>query len=173
MTFWPVQDAKARFNELLETCLREGPQIVTKRGAEAVGMVPVAEWRRLQQTARQASRRGGRLASAGSGFRPVHLGGYDRRVASGRRVDACTRSGEGGRHRGWVDQIAGTFNVLPMDAAAFRNWARLMHRRSKTLAEDAMIAATAIAHKLVVVTRDVRDFKKLDVATLDPFEDRR
>lgn len=60
-----------------------------------------------------------------------------------------------------------------MDAAAFRNWARLMHRRSKTLAEDAMIAPTAIAHKLVVVTRNVRDFKKLDVATLDPFEDRR
>ncbi len=35
MKTWPVQDAKARFSELLDTCLREGPQIVTKRGAEA------------------------------------------------------------------------------------------------------------------------------------------
>ena len=52
MTAWPVQDAKARFSELLETCLRDGPQIVTKRGAEAAVLVPVDEWRRLQQSAR-------------------------------------------------------------------------------------------------------------------------
>lgn len=49
---WPVQDAKARFSELLEICLKEGPQIVTKRGAEAAVLVPVREWRRLQQSAR-------------------------------------------------------------------------------------------------------------------------
>ena len=52
MTVWPVQDAKARFSELLETCLKHGPQIVTKRGAEAAVLVPVAEWRRLQDKAR-------------------------------------------------------------------------------------------------------------------------
>lgn len=52
MTSWPVQDAKARFSELLETCLRDGPQIVTKRGAEAAVLVPVGDWRRLQQAAR-------------------------------------------------------------------------------------------------------------------------
>mgnify|MGYP002382490396 CR=1 FL=1 len=52
MPSWPVQDAKARFSELLTACLREGPQIVTKRGAEAAVLVPVAEWRRLQQAAR-------------------------------------------------------------------------------------------------------------------------
>jgi prevent-host-death family protein len=51
MKSWPVQDAKARFSELLETCLREGPQIVTKRGAEAAVLMPVADWRRLQHTA--------------------------------------------------------------------------------------------------------------------------
>ena len=55
------------------------------------------------------------------------------------------------------------------DAAAFRVWARLMHRRSDELIEDAMIAATAIVHDLVVVTRNVRDFKPLGVKTLDPF----
>ena len=52
MRAWPVQDAKARFSELLETSLTEGPQLVTRRGAEAAVLVPIAEWRRLQGTAR-------------------------------------------------------------------------------------------------------------------------
>jgi antitoxin Phd len=49
---WPVQDAKARFSEMLETCLREGPQIVTKRGADAAVLVPATDWRRLQRAAK-------------------------------------------------------------------------------------------------------------------------
>ena len=52
MKAWPVQDAKARFSELLETCLVEGPQLVTRRGAEAAVLVPVNEWRRLREAAR-------------------------------------------------------------------------------------------------------------------------
>jgi antitoxin Phd len=48
---WPVQDAKARFSELLETCVREGPQIVTRRGEETAVLVPIQEWRRLCQVA--------------------------------------------------------------------------------------------------------------------------
>lgn len=52
MSTWPVQDAKARFSELLERCLEEGPQVVTKRGAEAAVLVPMNEWRRLQAAAR-------------------------------------------------------------------------------------------------------------------------
>jgi prevent-host-death family protein len=52
MTTWPVQEAKARFSELLETCLREGPQIVSKRGRETAVMVAMGEWRRLQHSAR-------------------------------------------------------------------------------------------------------------------------
>jgi prevent-host-death family protein len=52
MKVWPVQDAKARFSEFLERCLVEGPQMVTKRGAEAAVLVPVGEWRRLQASAR-------------------------------------------------------------------------------------------------------------------------
>lgn len=52
MKIWPVQDAKARFSELLETCVEEGPQMVTKRGAEAAVLVPVAEWRRINAAAR-------------------------------------------------------------------------------------------------------------------------
>lgn len=49
---WPVQDAKARFSELLEKSLEEGPQIVTRRGVEAAVLVPIEEWRRLQASAR-------------------------------------------------------------------------------------------------------------------------
>jgi len=52
MNAWPVQDAKARFSEFLDTCLSDGPQMVTKRGAEAAVLVPVDEWRRLQASAR-------------------------------------------------------------------------------------------------------------------------
>lgn len=52
MQTWPVQDAKARFSEFLETCLAEGPQMVTRRGTEAAVLVPVEEWRRLQAAAR-------------------------------------------------------------------------------------------------------------------------
>lgn len=52
MKVWPVQDAKARFSELLDTCLSDGPQVVTRRGAEAAVLVPMAEWRRLNESAR-------------------------------------------------------------------------------------------------------------------------
>jgi antitoxin Phd len=52
MQTWPIQDAKARFSEFLETCLAQGPQMVTKRGSEAAVLVPVDEWRRLQAAAR-------------------------------------------------------------------------------------------------------------------------
>jgi prevent-host-death family protein len=52
MKVWPVQDAKARFSELVQTCLREGPQLVTLRGEKAAVLVPVAEWERLNETRR-------------------------------------------------------------------------------------------------------------------------
>lgn len=73
----------------------------------------------------------------------------------------------------WIEQVEQTWNVLPVDGRSFRVWARLMHRRSDDLIEDAMIAATAIVHNLVVVTRNVRDFEPLGVKTLDPFAPRR
>ncbi|MGD0958839.1 MAG: type II toxin-antitoxin system Phd/YefM family antitoxin [Methylomonas sp.] len=52
MKSWPVQDAKARFSELLDVCVNEGPQLVTRRGSETAVLVPIAEWRRLQNAAR-------------------------------------------------------------------------------------------------------------------------
>lgn len=71
----------------------------------------------------------------------------------------------------WADQLAAAYNVLPMDAATFRLWAKLMHRQSDTVYEDAMIAACALAHKLTVVTRNVRDFERFGVPIFNPFGD--
>lgn len=70
----------------------------------------------------------------------------------------------------WLEQVAETYNILSMDAPAFRSWARLMHRKPDRLIEDAMIAATAAIHGLTVVTRNVRDFDGLGVRTFNPFD---
>jgi toxin FitB len=70
----------------------------------------------------------------------------------------------------WIDQVAQTWNVLPLDSRTFRIWAKLMHRRTDDLLADALIAATATHHHLVVVTRNVRDFVLLGVETFNPFE---
>jgi predicted nucleic acid-binding protein len=70
---------------------------------------------------------------------------------------------------GWLELVAGSYNVLPMDAATFRAWARLMHRKSDTLYEDAMIAATAQVHGLTVATRNVSDFNALGLEVFNPF----
>lgn len=51
MKHWPVQDAKARFSELLEASVKEGPQMVTKRGVETAVLVPVEEWRKMKESA--------------------------------------------------------------------------------------------------------------------------
>ena len=59
--------------------------------------------------------------------------------------------------------------ILPLDERAFRQWARLMHGRSGQLMEDAMLAATALIHRLTVVTRNTRDFEPFHVPLFNPF----
>lgn len=71
----------------------------------------------------------------------------------------------------WADQVAATYNVLTMDATTFRVWAKLMHRQSDTVYEDAMIAATATVNHLTVVTRNVGDFERFNVPIFNPFGD--
>lgn len=73
----------------------------------------------------------------------------------------------------WADSVPRRYHVLPMDAASFREWARLMHRRPAALYEDAMIAATARVHGLTVATRNVRDFRAFEVDIFNPFEGQR
>jgi predicted nucleic acid-binding protein len=70
----------------------------------------------------------------------------------------------------WLDLVTGTCNILTMDGTTFRRWAKLIHRKSDTLYEDAMIAATALTHGLTVVTRNTSDFDSLGVGTLNPFD---
>ena len=70
----------------------------------------------------------------------------------------------------WLDRVLASHGVLPMDAPTFREWARLMHRQSDTITEDAMIAATAKINRLTVVTRNVRDFAQFGVALHNPFK---
>jgi len=67
MAAWKVQDAKARFSELLDVTIKKGPQIVTRRGQEAAVLVPIEEWRRLQRAARP----GLKALLLGAGPRPL------------------------------------------------------------------------------------------------------
>jgi predicted nucleic acid-binding protein len=69
----------------------------------------------------------------------------------------------------WVERLAGTSQILPLDAACFREWARVMEGKQDHLFEDAMIAATARIHGLVVATRNDKDFAQLDVPAVNPF----
>ena len=69
----------------------------------------------------------------------------------------------------WADQLAASYQILPMDTPCFREWGRLMDRKPDQLVEDAMIAATARVHGLIVATRNERDFRQLDVRILNPF----
>jgi toxin FitB len=69
----------------------------------------------------------------------------------------------------WLDQLSASYEVLPMDAPCFREWARLMEGKPEQLLEDMMIAATARVHHLTLATRNVRDFTGIDVRVVNPF----
>jgi hypothetical protein len=97
----------------------------------------------------------------------VTLGEIQAGIELTREQDAV----KAGEIEAWADQVAATYNVLTMDALTFRVWAKLMHRQSDTVYEDAMIAASARVHHLTVVTRNVGDFARFNVPILNPFGD--
>jgi prevent-host-death family protein len=45
-TTWAVAEAKARFSEMIDRALADGPQIITRNGKEAVVVVSAEEWQR-------------------------------------------------------------------------------------------------------------------------------
>lgn len=69
----------------------------------------------------------------------------------------------------WVGRIAAGSNVLPFDAAAAREAARLLNKQSMVLMADAMIAAIARVNGLTVATRNTRDFERFAVPLVNPF----
>lgn len=70
----------------------------------------------------------------------------------------------------WLGRIMANYEILPMNALCFKQWAELMHQESDTRIMDAMIAATAKTFNLTVVTRNVGDFEHFGCAVLNPFE---
>jgi predicted nucleic acid-binding protein len=90
-------------------------------------------------------------------------------IQAGIELTRAQDRGKAEQLEAWAEQVATTYNVLAMDAACFRQWAKFMHGQSDSVDEDAMIAATARVHELTVVTRNVRDFASFDVPVLNPF----
>lgn len=70
----------------------------------------------------------------------------------------------------WVDDLAASYAILPMDALCFREWERLTYRKPQQLLEDMMIAATARVHSLILTTGNVREFAGIDLQLLNPFD---
>jgi len=98
-------------------------------------------------------------------FSAVTFGEIQKGVELTRRQDPAKAS----EIEAWAAQLERASQVLAMDSACFREYARLMHGRSNALAEDAMIAATARVHGLTVATRNERDFAHFGVAVFNPF----
>ncbi len=70
----------------------------------------------------------------------------------------------------WLEAVIESGAVLPMDEECFREYARIQHRRPRGVSSVAMIAAAARVHQLTVVTRDGRDYRRLGVTCVNPFE---
>lgn len=91
-------------------------------------------------------------------------------IQAGIEITRVQNQGRADEIEAWADAVADSWNIVPVDAAIYRRWAKLMHGRSDHLYEDALIAATALVHDLTVVTRNLADFEGFGVRLLNPFE---
>ena len=107
-------------------------------------------------------------APAGLFISAMTFGELQRGVELTREQDA----GKAAELETWLEDVLASGQVLALDAPVCRAWARLMHRRSEALADDAFIAASAQVHRLTIASRNVRDFKLLGVTAVNPFEHR-
>jgi toxin FitB len=97
---------------------------------------------------------------------PVTIGELQAGVELTRKQDAAKAH----EIESWLTAVETTFAFVPMDSACFREWSRLMAGKPAALREDAMIAAAARIHGLIVATRDEKDFKHLGVEIINPFK---
>ena len=76
----------------------------------------------------------------------------------------------------WFDAGVQRLHCLPWEAQTGLLWAELLarlRRAGKSIPiKDSLIAATALTHDLVVVTRNRADFEKTGVTVFDPFAER-
>jgi predicted nucleic acid-binding protein len=70
----------------------------------------------------------------------------------------------------WADEVVLTYQVIPIDAAIIREWARLRRGRRDDNFEDNILGITAMLHRLVLVTRNIKDFGDFDVEIVNPFQ---
>ncbi len=70
----------------------------------------------------------------------------------------------------WISRLQRTSKILPLGGLEARMAAQLMRGLSEELLEDAMIAATAVVHRLTIATRNTRDFERFGVTLVNPFE---
>ena len=96
------------------------------------------------------------------------LGELQACVEKTRRQDPA----KAGELNAWIEQLAASGQILPMDVACFREWGRLMEGKPLQLLGNAMIAATARVHDLIVATRNEADFRHLGVRIVNPFKRR-
>lgn len=74
----------------------------------------------------------------------------------------------------WLSEVVSDYRdrILPVDTAVGLEWGRLEGSSPETLSPiDGLIAATARVHRLVIATRNVRDYSRMDVQVVNPFEE--
>lgn len=85
----------------------------------------------------------------------------------------ATRQRGGGKAKEierWLNEVEASYDVVPMSGGVFRRWAQLRWAHPNAAIEDSKIAATALVHGIIVVTRNTKYFNDLGVKMLDPFK---